>query len=472
VPVVTGQLIAGRYELEEQVGRGGMSTVFRASDHVLDRLVAVKVLHERYARDADYLERFRREARAAAQLGHPNIVTVIDRGEEDGRPYIVFEYVDGVTLKQLVEREGQLSVRDAVAVTLEVARALAFAHARGVVHRDVKPQNVLLDDDGRAKVTDFGIARDLDLDVAVTQTGTVLGTSDYMAPEQARGERTSASGDIYSLGAVLYELLVGEVVFPGESFMAVALRHASEPAPDIIDRRRDVPMRLAALVDRCLEKDPRDRFESMAELVVELEAILEGLGDYDDEDTLVRPAVRLPGSKRRWPVVLMVLALGALGGVVAAVLLARDSIRDALPSSSEPKPVALTAVATYDPEPGDFTEHDHLVPQATDGVAGTSWTTETYGSWFKPGVGLVLRAPRPVALSDVTLRTSTPGFQARIRAGRSESGPFRFVSDRKTVGRSTTFDVTTGGQRFLYYVVWVRLPDGGSAAVNEVTARA
>src|SRR5919109_630806 len=269
-----------------------MSTVYRAYDHVLDRRVAVKVLHERHAQEDDYLERFRREARAAAQLSHPNIVTVIDRGDQDGRPYIVFEYVDGLTLKRLVEDEGPLPVREAVAITLEVARALAFAHARGVVHRDVKPQNVLLDGDGRPKVTDFGIAREIDLDVGVTQTGTVLGTSDYMAPEQARGERPSASTDVYALGAVLYELLAGEVVFPGDSFMAVALRHASEPPPDIAERRPDVPLRLTVLVDRCLEKESRDRFASMAELVVELEAVLAELDETEgDEDTLVVPAV-------------------------------------------------------------------------------------------------------------------------------------------------------------------------------------
>ena len=186
VPVV-GERIAGRYELEELVGTGGMSSVYRAYDTVLDRNVALKMLHEHYARDEDYLERFRREARSAAQLSHPSIVTVIDRGEQDGRPFIVFEYVGGDTLKHVVDERGPLPVREALEIALEVARALAFAHARGVIHRDVKPQNVLLDGDGRAKVMDFGIARSVHVDVGVTQTGTVLGTSDYIAPEQAQG---------------------------------------------------------------------------------------------------------------------------------------------------------------------------------------------------------------------------------------------------------------------------------------------
>ncbi len=195
---MVGELIAGRYELEKLVGSGGMSNVFRAHDRLLERTVALKILHEQFTRDDDYVERFRREARAVAKLAHPNIVTVIDRGEQDGRQFIVFEYVDGPNLKDLT-RNGPLEVRDAIGLTLQVARALSFAHDRGLVHRDVKPQNVLLNEDGQAKVTDFGIARSLDVQ-GVTQTGTVLGTSDYIAPEQARGQKVDPKTDIYSLG--------------------------------------------------------------------------------------------------------------------------------------------------------------------------------------------------------------------------------------------------------------------------------
>src|SRR5207247_2214117 len=177
----------GRYELEEVVGHGGMSSVYRAHDSLLERYVALKVLHQQYNEDEDFVERFKREARSVAQLAHPNIVTVIDRGEQDGRQYIVFEFVEGENLKDLVAH-GALPVRDALGLILQVGYALAFAHDRGLVHRDVKPQNVLLNEDGQAKVTDFGIARSLDMQ-GVTQTGTVLGTSDYIAPEQARGQK-------------------------------------------------------------------------------------------------------------------------------------------------------------------------------------------------------------------------------------------------------------------------------------------
>src|SRR5918999_548937 len=232
LPMMVGELIAGRYELQEQLGA-----------------------------DEDYVERFRREARSVAQLTHPNIVTVIDRGEEDGRQYIVFEYIEGDSLKQVVN-DGPLPIADTLELALQVAEALAFAHDRGLDHRDVKPQNVLLTEEGRAKVTDFGIARSLDVQ-GVTQTGTVLGTSDYIAPEQARGQPVDRKTDIYSLGAVLYELLTGDVPYSGDNFVAVAMQHVHEPVPSVLERRPDVPLRLDFAVQCAMAKDPDDRFDSM-----------------------------------------------------------------------------------------------------------------------------------------------------------------------------------------------------------------
>ncbi|MBW8741660.1 MAG: serine/threonine protein kinase [Acidobacteria bacterium] len=226
---MVGERIADRYELEELVGTGGMSSVYRARDTLLERNVALKILHEQFTSD-DFVERFKREARAVAQMSHPNIVTVIDRGEDGGRQYIVFEYIDGENLKEHVVRAGRLPVREALELAVQVAHGLAFAHTQGLVHRDVKPQNVLLNGDGRAKVTDFGIARSLDVD-GVTQTGTVLGTSNYIAPEQASGRNVDVHTDVYSLGVVLYELLTGDVPFPGENFVAVAMKHLTGSRP-------------------------------------------------------------------------------------------------------------------------------------------------------------------------------------------------------------------------------------------------
>src|SRR4051795_11958887 len=271
---MVGEVLADRYELEELVGTGGMSSVFRAHDRMLDRKVALKVLHEQYTEDEEYVERFRREARSVAQLSHPNIVTVIDRGEADGRQFIVFEYVDGENLKGVVNSGGALPVETAVTLAHQIARALAFAHEHGLVHRDVKPQNVLLNGDGSAKVTDFGIARSLDVQHGMTQTGTVLGTSDYIAPEQAQGQRVDEHTDIYSLGVVLYELLTNEVPYPGENFVAIAMRHINEPPPSVRDKRPDVSPRLDAAIQRAMAKRAEDRYQSMAEFCRELEANL------------------------------------------------------------------------------------------------------------------------------------------------------------------------------------------------------
>src|ERR671939_1469709 len=295
---MVGEVVAGRYELEQLVGSGGMSSVYRAHDRLLDRRVALKILHEHYTRDDDYVERFRREARAVAQLTHPNIVTVIDRGEQDGRQFIVFEYVDGVNLKELVDEEGPLPVREAIELALPVARGLSFAHDQGLVHRDVKPQNVLIDGDGRAKVTDFGIARSLDVD-GMTITGTIMGTSNYIAPEQARGQPVDEQTDVYSLGCVLYELLTADVPYGGDNFVSVAMRHVNDPVPHVSERRRDVPPRLDAAIARAMAKDHNERFESMADFAAELEACYGELDGQEGATMIVAPPATAPRARRR-----------------------------------------------------------------------------------------------------------------------------------------------------------------------------
>ena len=474
---VVGEVVADRYELEELVGTGGMSSVFRARDRLLERFVALKILHEHYTDDAEYVERFRREARAVAQLAHPNIVTVIDRGEQDGRQFIVFEFVEGENLKQRVVREAPLPVEEAADLCTQVARALGYAHERGIVHRDVKPQNVILNDDGRAKVTDFGIARSLDVELGrgVTQTGTVLGTSDYIAPEQAQGGRVDAQTDVYSLGVVLYELLVGDVPFRGDNFVAVAMQHVSAPVPSVLDRRGDVPPRLDLVVQRAMAKRPEDRHESMEELVDDLQLSLHGPDWYGDasERTLVVPRAAPRGRrrrKRRGPIALIVLALLVLA-LAGAVYLFVDGVRDKSPdTSSPPAQVRLAAVSAYDPEGGDG-EHDEEVSLATDGDPGTRWTTETYEDFSKSGVGIVVEAKPAEALERLQVTTDTPGFPARIRASQTASGGFVDVSEQKTVGPTTTFELDTGGTQYRYYLIWLQLPEGGAAHINEVISR-
>ncbi|MGH3028378.1 MAG: protein kinase domain-containing protein, partial [Gaiellaceae bacterium] len=274
-----GELIADRYELEELVGEGGMSSVYRAHDAVLERRVAIKVLHEHYSSDPEYVERFRREARAIARLAHPNVVTVIDRGEFDGRQFIVFEHVAGENLKTAIERVGALPVKRALILSIQIARALAYAHELEIVHRDVKPHNVLLDPGGAAKVTDFGIARTLDVEEALTQTGTVLGTGQYLSPEQANGGRGDERSDQYSLGVVIYELLTGEVPYSGGSLMAIAMKHVNDPVPSVRERRPEVSAHLDSVVACAMAKNPEDRFPSMQAMVTALEACLAELPD-------------------------------------------------------------------------------------------------------------------------------------------------------------------------------------------------
>ncbi len=470
---MVGELIAGRYELEKLVGSGGMSNVFRAHDRLLERTVALKILHEQYTRDEDYVERFRREARAVAQLSHPNIVTVIDRGEQEGRQFIVFEYIDGENLKELSNR-GPLDVHEALRLSLQVARALSFAHERGLVHRDVKPQNVLLNEDGQAKVTDFGIARSLDVH-GVTQTGTVLGTSDYIAPEQARGQKVDPKTDIYSLGVVLYELLSGEVPYSGDNFVAVAMRHVNEPVPSVLDKRPDCPVRLDLAIERAMSKDPEDRFGSMSDFVTELEACLAEVDGHGDEGATMivpaaRPRRRKAGPRRRAPVVPLLIGALIAVAIAAGVFLLNDGdTPGALPGQGSSQTIRLSGIGAEDPA-GDG-EHDDEVENATDRDSGTYWTTETYGSFSKPGVGLVLDAGRPIALSSLTVESDLSGFPATIRASSRATGGFTPVAEKQEVGSNTTFRVDTNGKDYRYYEVWLQLPNGGRAHINEVSAR-
>src|SRR5215208_6328685 len=266
---VIGTLISERYRLEEKIGSGGMSSVYRAFDPTLERWVAIKLMHRDISHDPDQLERFRREARAVAQLNHPHVVTVIDAGEDDGAPFIVFEYVEGETLKDRIRRLGRLPVAYAV----EIGRALECAHSHMLVHRDVKPQNVLIDADGRAKVTDFGIARSLEAQ-GLTATGRVLGTTDYVSPEQALGHEVTGQSDIYALGIVLYEMLTGETPFKADTQVAVAMKHVRDPLPDVQRRRPEISASLAAVVEHSTAKETQNRYRSVSQMVHDLEEVL------------------------------------------------------------------------------------------------------------------------------------------------------------------------------------------------------
>ena len=495
--VHVGELIVGRYELELLVGEGGMSTVYRAHDTVLERRVAIKVLHEHFGRDPEYVERFRREARAIARLAHPNVVTVIDRGEWEERQFIVFEHVDGENLKTVIERVGPLPLALALDLSCQIARALAFAHQLGIVHRDVKPHNVLVDGSGTAKVTDFGIARALDADEALTATGTVLGTGQYLSPEQANGGRGDERSDQYSLGVVAYELLTGRPPYTGDSLMAVAMKHVRDPVPSVRGTRPDVPERVDAVVAKAMAKDPRDRFGSMEALAAALESCLAEVRDQDahrqEELTgIINPQLRAESAPDRTHEIseppsatarteaapprrsglrvagIMLLAVVILVGNLLVLQLVFEDGLPGLGGGGDPTQVRVEAVADVDPE-GDGTEHPESVSLATDRDVATFWPTESYRSFDKTGVGIAVDAGSLVALSRMVVITDTPGFTAQILGGATLDGEFVDVADEQEVGRRTTFDVNTRGEDFRYYVVWITSVSG-SAHVNEVRA--
>ena len=266
----------GRYELHRRIARGGMADVFLARDQLLDRPVALKILFPEFATDQNFVERFRREAQAAANLSHPNIVSVYDWGEEESTYFIVMEYVEGRSLAQILRDDGPLLPDRAADVATDIAAALGFAHRNGVIHRDVKPGNVLISPLGQVKVTDFGIARAVTTQDNLTQTGTVMGTATYFSPEQARGESVDPRSDVYSLGVVLYELLVGEPPFTGDNPVSVAYKHVQETAERPTRRNARIPTALEAVTMKALAKNPANRYASADDLAADLRRYRDG----------------------------------------------------------------------------------------------------------------------------------------------------------------------------------------------------
>jgi len=336
-------VLDNRYDVVRPLGSGGMGEVFLARDRVLGRDVALKVLRSQYASDSEFAERFRREARSAASLSHPNIVQVYDRGEtENGASYIAMEYVPGGTLKENIKRQGPLGAEEAAALGAQVAEALGAAHERGMVHRDVKPQNVLLTARGGAKVADFGIAR-AGSSVTISKTGSVMGTAGYMSPEQALGKPATPKSDLYSLGVVLYEALTGELPYKADNPIAVSMKHVNEPLLPPREIDPTIPEDMNALITKLMAKNPDDRYASAGELAADLWRVSRGLrpvaigpreAESRTQPTVVaapEPPSKMPPARparvrrrRRLPRLLILVAailffLGTLG-VLQAVL--------------------------------------------------------------------------------------------------------------------------------------------------------
>jgi serine/threonine-protein kinase len=526
-----GTLLGGRYRLDAQIGRGGMSTVYRAFDTVLERPVAIKLMHREIASDSDQLERFRREARSVARLNHPHIVTVIDAGEEPspeslragagagagggeagfgelgegevGTPYIVLEYVEGETLKALIRRDGPLEIPRAIAYAIELARALGAAHERLIVHRDVKPQNVLIGVEGSAKITDFGIARTLS-EAGLTMDGRVLGTTDYVSPEQALGQSVTGQSDLYSLGIVLYEMLTGVVPFTGETPVAVAMKHVREDVPDVQVARPEVAAATASIVDRATAKDLAQRYPDAASMVAELEEALaieaSRSGQATGEVTTVLRT--LPGSTRRrlpWRMrhpVRWIVSLALLAALVAlALILAANGAHSGVTPDVDARPgltaVPLTQTAAHDYNPfGTGPENREDDQNAVDGDPNTSWSTEHYydGTLKKAGgvgVGLYVDAAPNVAAKQLEIQTPTPGFAAQVYVANhidlslpyGDSTPLTARGWHGPVGEDpdvlggARIQLALGGARYRYYLLWItKLPPGMElASIAELT---
>ncbi|MGY6500780.1 MAG: protein kinase domain-containing protein [Acidimicrobiales bacterium] len=431
-----GRLLAGRYRVGEVIASGGMAQVRRATDDVLGRAVAVKILHPHLATDPVLVDRFKREAVAAARLTHPNIVGIYDTVAEGGINAIVMELITGITLRQYLDQEGPLAPQDTVDVIAGVAAALQVAHEAGIVHRDVKPANILLCDDRRVKVTDFGIAK-ATVGSDLTQTGTMIGTAKYLAPEQVRGERVDPRTDVYALGVVLFECLTGKAPFEGDSDAATALArlHRDPLRPRQI--RPSVPKSLDTVTMQALCREPDGRPPTADALRAALLAAGsdDATATLDRDHTIAAPlaaAAVEPESfaraERRWlvPIMLVLLIGGALS--LAGVLIgqteagqqlierARDVVTQSGGNPAGDTPLDVLAVSAFDPIGGDG-ENDDQVGAAVDGDPETSWPTEFYDvdTWSrKDGVGLVVEVGAPLPLHSVEVTSPTNAWAADI----------------------------------------------------------
>lgn len=480
-------VLAERYELTEVISRGGMATVWRARDQVLARTVAVKVLHEHLARDEAFLERFRREAVAAAGLTHPHVVSVYDTGEMEAPDstchYIVMEHCGGGTLGTLLRDQGPFSTERAASVGSTICEALAYAHSKGIIHRDVKPGNVLVGDDGLLKVGDFGIAKAVTEGSDITTTGTIMGTVAYISPEYATDQELDARSDIYSLGVVLFELVVGKPPFVEDTSVATAMRHVNDPPPTPRSRRAGISRQLEAIIMRALEKDPGDRFASAEEM----REALQPLATSATSVTSVRPAMSSPRSapvqqdhsfknESRWmlPVVGLIVGAVILAAIAAWVF---DQGPLTGPARNDPAGeggvavIELSTPTDFDPE-GDGTEDSGGLAEAIDGDPSTGWKTDTYQdplSTYKSGVGMLFDLGDATEVGRIAVTTPDSDLDVQILAGDSRPDS---PDDLEVVGEETgasgtiEFEPDTSAR---YWVVWITDLPGGGPGVAEIS---
>lgn len=461
-----------------------MATVYEARDSVLARTVAVKVLHSELVEDPTFLERFRREALAAARLAHPNIVAIYDTGADSGRHYIVMEFCAGGTLRDFLAREGPLSPDRVLAIGSSICDALGYAHDNDVVHRDVKPANVLIAGDGTLKVADFGIAKAAFAGRDITTSGSMLGSVNYVSPEQARGEEPDHRSDVYSLGVVLFEAATGRPPFTADTALATAMKHLQDEPQRPRSLRAGIPRDLDEAILAALRKDPSARPQSAAELKILL-------GGHRAE-TAVMPAVRPPASPPKaqtsgdmgWVVRIVALVAVVVALAVTATWLLGDESplgrsRDRSAPAGGPE-IAIQSVADFDPvsEGGDGEEHSSEAQAAADGNDATRWSTETYDDPFevqgKSGVGLVFDLGSETDVGEIEVVTSTPGMDIEILVADEPAtslGEFTPVTQISGIGTDDRVDIGDSGR---YWLLWITgLPGDGTGVgtVSEVRFR-
>ncbi|MGI9033509.1 MAG: protein kinase domain-containing protein, partial [Acidimicrobiales bacterium] len=486
-------VLGGRYRLVRSIASGGMAQVWEAQDDILGRRVAVKVLHAHLAADKSFLARFRREAIAAARLAHPNVVATYDTGVDDGVAWIVMELVDGRTLRQLMSEQGPLPPGRAVHIATQVADALDYAHRAGVIHRDVKPANILLTADNRVKVADFGIAKAAieaaeDSGGDLTQSGAIVGTARYLSPEQVSGERIDGRSDVYALGVVLYEMLCGRPPFSGDTDLAVALQHTTAVPLSPRQVRAGIPRSLEAVVLRALAKQPTSRYPTAAELHT---ALLSVDMRSDDAVPLLRRQDTPPRgspptfaqSERSWmlPVVVIVVLAVTLG-VVGVIFARSDTGQNLLHSPSgsataKGQPVTISSVSAFDPPPGDGQEHNETVHNLIDGDPASTWTTEQYSNrqfgGIKAGVGFVLSLDGSHTLGTLRITSPSSGWAASVYVSditRADAPPDAWgsaVASQAGISGNVAFDLQ--GRQGSVVLVWITdLGEGGAVAIGGV----
>ena len=500
--------MAGRYRLDRLIAAGGMAHVWEATDLVLDRTVAVKIIHSHLSADTAFVERFRNEAVAAAKVVHPGIVSMYDTVSGDGIDALVMQYVPGQTLREQLDERGRLPTEEVFPLVLTVAEALEEAHRQGVVHRDIKPANLLISDEGQVLIADFGIAKATN-SADLTATGTTMGTARYLAPEQVRGEAADARSDVYALTAVMYEALTGRPPFEGPNDMATALARLQRDPLPIARLCPDLAPAVVAVVERGLARERDARFASAEDLRLALSAAMRPVPAESEQPVLVlddaAPPPSFAESERTWLVPTILLLVVAMALAVAGVLLSQTStgarlferVREAVGAddSAPPEPgpfvpaddrgaVDIVGARSFDPE-GSGTppsEHDELVPLLYDGDPASQWTTESYRSAgfgnLKNGVGVIVELSQPGPVASVDLVSPSSGWSVELYVS---DGPATSLEDWGQAVASMDdvpgdVSLAAGGVTGDHVLVWITSLDPAQSphrvALGEVTVSA